>query len=78
MVPHLGHMELIVVEGTASVHIWAVVKETKNIIYEHALSLELTFAGFRTLKPFVINVPVASTSTILIPSTTRSATTESA
>lgn len=36
------------------------------------------FAGFRALKPFVINVPVAGTSTILIPSTTRSTTTDSA
>ena len=54
------------------------VKETKNIIYKHTPSLELTFAGFHALKPFVISVPVAGTSTILIPSTARSAATDSA
>ena len=56
-----------------------VVKETKNIIYKHALSLELTFASSHALKPFVISVAVAGTSsTFFIPSTTRSATTDSA
>ena len=44
----------------------------------HALSLELTFAGLHALKPPVINVSVAGTSTVLKPSTTRSATTDSA
>ena len=44
----------------------------------HGVSLGLTFAGLDTLKPPVINVSVAGTSTILIPSTTRSATTGSA
>ena len=44
-------------------------------LYLHALSLELTFASLGALKPPVINVPVAITSAILKPSTTRSATT---
>ena len=42
------------------------------------ISLELTFACLDALKPPVISVSVADTSTILIPSTTRSATTDSA
>ena len=37
----------------------------------------LTFACLRSLIPLVISVFVADTSTILIPSTTRSATTDS-
>ena len=41
-------------------------------------SLGLTFAGVDALKPLVISVSIASTSTILIPSTARSATTDSA
>ena len=46
--------------------------------YLHALYPELTFAGLHALKPFVINISVACTSTILVPSTARSATTDSA
>ena len=44
----------------------------------HGVSLELTFAGLDTLKPHVINFSVAGTSTVLIPSSARSATTGSA
>ena len=44
----------------------------------HALSLELTFASLDALKPPVISVSVAGTSAVLIPSTARSATTDSA
>ena len=44
----------------------------------HVIGLALTFAGFNALKPPVVSVSVASTSAILIPSTTRSATTDSA
>ena len=44
----------------------------------HDITLELTFASLNALKPPVINVPVADTSTILKPSTARSATTDSA
>ena len=42
------------------------------------ISLELTFAGLHALRPLVINVSVAGTSTVLIPSTAGSATTDSA
>ena len=44
-------------------------------MYLHTSSLELTFAGLRALDPRVVNVSIASTSAILIPSTTGSATT---
>ena len=40
--------------------------------------LELTCAGLDALKPHAIGVSVAGTSTLLIPSTARSATTGSA
>ena len=40
------------------------------------VGLGLTFTGLHALKPPVINVSVADTSTVLIPSTTRSATTD--
>ena len=42
-----------------------------------AVNLGLTFASFHALKPAVAHVSVAGTSTILIPSTARSATTDS-
>ena len=45
---------------------------------QHVLSLELTFAGLDALKPFVTSVSVVGTAAILIPSTARSATTDSA
>ena len=41
----------------------------------HIISLELTFADRNALKPPVINISVAGTPAVLIPSTTRSATT---
>ena len=44
----------------------------------HAISLQLTFASLNALKPPVINVSVAGTPAVLKPSTTRSATTDSA
>ena len=47
-------------------------------IYPHGVCPELTFAGLDALKPLVISVSVPGTSTILIPSTARSATTGSA
>ena len=40
--------------------------------------LGLTFAGRDALKPLMMSVPVADNSTVLEPSTTRSATTGSA
>ena len=42
---------------------------------QHAVCIELTFAGLDALKPFVISVSVAGMTAILIPSTSRSATT---
>ena len=42
------------------------------------VSLELTFAGLHALRPTVINVSVAGTSAVLVPSTAGSATTGSA
>ena len=42
------------------------------------ISLALTFAGLYAFKPPVISVPVADTSTVLVPSTARSAATGSA
>ena len=52
----------------------------RRSIYElvHGGSIGLTFAGLHALKPCVINVSVASTSAVLMPSTARSATTDSA
>ena len=47
-------------------------------IYRHGVNVELTFAGPGALRPAMINVFVARTSAVLIPSTTRSATTDSA
>ena len=46
--------------------------------YLPGVSLEHTFASLDAIKPPVISVPVAGTSTILIPSTARTATTDSA
>ena len=45
---------------------------------QYAVSLELTFAGRHALKPLEINIFVTGTSTVLKPSTARSATTDSA
>ena len=42
------------------------------------INIELTFACLQALRPTVINVQVADTSTVLKPSTTRSAATVSA
>ena len=44
----------------------------------HFMSLGLTFAGLRALRPPVIYVFVYSPSAVLVPSATRSATTDSA
>ena len=44
-------------------------------MYLHPSSLELTFAGLRALEPPVVNISIASTSAVLIPSAARSATT---
>ena len=47
-------------------------------IYIYGVSLGLTVAGLDALKPPVISVSIADTSTVLIPSTPRSAATLSA
>ena len=44
----------------------------------HVIALELTFAGLHALKPAVMSVSAAGPSTVLEPSTARSATTDSA
>ena len=47
-------------------------------MYQHAANIERTLAGFHSLGPPVINVSVAGTPAVLEPSTSRSATTDSA
>ena len=49
----------------------------RTSIYLHALSPPLTFAGFNALRPAVVKASAVDTSTVLVPSTTRSATTDS-
>ena len=44
----------------------------------HGIRFGLTFASLNALKPPVINIPVAVTPAILIPSAARSATTDNA
>ena len=44
----------------------------------HPIALELTLAGLHALKPAVISVSAVGASALLIPSTGRSATTDSA
>ena len=86
IVPHLGHTELTIVVATPGVYMRALVKLKENNVKKKTeqesfytpLRLALTFARFHALKPAVINVSVSGTSTILVPSTTRSATTDSA
>ena len=55
-------------------------RKSLSSVSKHASSvanLRLTFAGLHALKPAVTHVSVAGTSTILIPSAARSATTDS-
>ena len=47
-------------------------------MYLRAVNIELTFAGLHALIPLVINISVADTSAVLIPSTARSTATGSA
>ena len=81
MMPHLTHTKLMVVVVAVGVYMWALVKNTKMKTRKkslHSVSLGLTFTGFDALKPPVISVSVAGSSTILVPSTARSTTTGSA
>ena len=56
---------------------WSTQKLKHERIYLVGISLGLTFTGLDALKPPVISVSVADTSTILIPSAARSTTTDS-
>ena len=83
MVPHLRHTELIIVVITVGVYIRhsSKIQKQKNAIAVAVYItdfLELTFAGLHALGPPVICLSVTSTSTLLKPSTARSATTGSA
>ena len=88
MIPHLGHTELIVVVAAASVYVFigqSVIMKTRKQsplgLREDLLlgvCLKLTFASLDALKPPVISVSVDGTSTILIPSATRSTAADSA
>ena len=87
MVPQLRHGDRLAVVVVAGVCVWALVQVTKRKVAKQSLhentvtcyiTLELTFAGLHALRPPVINVLVADTSTLLIPSTAGSATTGSA
>ena len=82
MVPHLGHAELMVVVVRAGGGCAGIgqkqKKERKKKGVLHGISLGLTFAGLRALKPHVIYVFVCSTSAVLVPSTARSAATDPA
>ena len=85
MVPHLEHMEPIVVTGAtvvADVGMWVLGKKTDHQLAStnmgmHSARRKLTFAGMQAFDPRVLNVCVAATSTHLKPSATGSATTES-
>ena len=47
-------------------------------MYLHTAAIELTFADLHAFKPAVIDVSVADIPTVLVPSTARSAATDSA
>ena len=89
MVPHFGHTELMVVVVRAGDLYEDIDQIQRRKTIEYALShgvllllditsLVLTFAGLHAVKPPVIYVFVCSISAVLVPSTTRSATTDSA
>ena len=89
MIPHSGQTELIVaVVGALDITAQnrqrniLLKRETINSSYLamhlHATALTRTFAGLHALKPSVTSVSTASTSTVLEPSTARSAATDSA
>ena len=67
-------------------HMRALVKETKSktlsshrlVMQPHVVTLELTFAGLHAFRPPMTNIFAAKSSAVLEPSTTRSATTDSA
>ena len=83
MIPHLKHNEfmVVVVAAGAYMSVWIKtqrLKNTKTVTAWFARGLStwgLTSAGLNALKPPVTSVSAAGTSTVLEPSTTRSATT---
>ena len=88
MVPHARHEELIAVVMAAGVCRWAMMVNAKrnapinplSSLIKHVATpiyAGLTCAGLHALNPTVLKIFVADTSTILIPSTTRSAATDS-
>ena len=91
MVPHLEHTEptIVVLAGGGYMRL-LISRHKKRKILSHSLfslsemrfymtsDIELTFAGFDAFRPLVTDVSVGDTSTVLIPSTARSATTASA
>ena len=82
---HTGPMGAVVL--TARISMWKAVKHTKRALWKSLpsvrkhestdVNLRLTFAGLNAFKPAVTEVVVACTSTILMPRTARSATTDS-
>ena len=76
----------IIVVAAADIYMWIFVKDANRktpsthylVMQLHVIGLKLTFAGRHAIEPPVINVSVAGTSTVLKPSTARSATTGSA
>ena len=85
--PHFEHtkpMAIVVCAGVFLCGHWSNTERTKMLEHllsrgglQHAIGIGRTFAGGSTLRPHVINVSVAGTSAVLIPSTARSATTDS-
>ena len=70
-------------------HVWALIKKKQRksilivtafafIMQLHVIIFELTFARRHAIIPLMINIAGAKSSAVLEPSTTRSATTDSA
>ena len=88
MVSHVRHEEAIVVVAAADVCTWGIITDkNRETIRKPPFSVNkhlptpvnpgLTFAGLHAFNPVVVNFFVANTSKILVPSTDRSATTDS-
>ena len=87
IMPHSGQAELMAIVVTDAVGIRKMVKRKKVMIRksgysvskhtDSTLNFRLTFADLHALKPALVRFPAASTSTILVPTTARSATTDS-
>ena len=85
MVPHLGHTETMAVPLAAGVACVSIGQRNEltnpwhmlAIHHLHVIHAELTFAGLHAFRPLVINILAAKSSTVIEPSTARSATTQS-